>query len=67
MSDSGESRTSRTSDQNRARVLEAIGSLQKVLDDLDAIGPMIAGAYLSMAIETLRAAIDEELMPPKES
>lgn len=45
--------------ENRERVAKAAEALQKIMDNLDTIGPMVACAHLSLAIETLRATLAE--------
>lgn len=47
--------------ENRERVARAADTLQAVMDDLDSIGPMIACAHLSLAIETLKAMLAEKV------
>ena len=42
--------------QDRVKIAEAVISLEAILNDLDAIGPMTGSAHLSLAIETLREA-----------
>lgn len=43
--------------EHRARIADAVTSLQMVLDELDRIGPMLASAHLSLAIETLKTTL----------
>ena len=45
--------------ENRERVSKAAVALQTIMDDLDTIGPMIACAHLSLAIEMLKATLAE--------
>lgn len=49
--------------ENRARIADAVDRLQTVLDELDRIGPMVASAHLSLAIETLKTMLADSDEP----
>jgi hypothetical protein len=43
--------------ENRERVADAAARLEQIMHELDAIGPMLGCAHLSLAIETLKAIV----------
>lgn len=60
MSHLSRARSAIYSPQDREKIADAILRIEAVLQDLDAIGPMLGSAHLSLAIETLRKTANIE-------
>lgn len=49
------------SPEDREKIADAVLRIEAILHDLDAIGPMLGSAHLSLAIETLRKTANIEI------